>query len=47
MIATRDAPRLVAPVRDSLRDIYLRWPLPRDGCSETNIQTVIDHAHSP
>ena len=47
MIVTRDAPRLVVPVRDSLGETRLRWPLPWAGCSESNIQTTIDHANSP
>ena len=47
MIATRDAARLVVPLRDSFGETCLRWPLPRTGCSEANIQTFIDHANSP
>ena len=47
MIVTRDAPWLVVPVRDSVSETCLRSALPRAGCFESNIQTVIDHANSP
>ena len=47
MIATGETPRLVVPVRDSLGETCPRWPRPRAGCSETNIQKFIDHANSP
>ncbi len=47
MIVTRDAPRLVVPIRDSLGGTFLRSALPRPGNSESKIQTVIDHANSP
>ena len=46
MIVTRDAPRLVVPVRNRLRATRLR-SLPWAGCSERHIQTFIDHANSP
>ena len=47
MIVTRDAARLVVPVRDSLGGTCLRLAQPRAGCPESNIQTGIDHANSP
>ena len=47
MIATRDAARLVVRVQGSLGETCLRPALPRARCSESNIQTVIDHANSP
>ena len=47
MILTRDAHRLVVPVRDSLGGTFPRSALPRPGNSESNIQTFIDHANSP
>ena len=47
MIVTRDAPRLVVPVRDSLSETCLRSDLPQAGCSESNNHTFIDHANSP
>ena len=47
MIMTRDAARVVVPVRDGAGETCLRSALSRAGCSETNVQTVIDHANSP
>ena len=46
MIVTRDALRLVVPVRNRLRETRLR-SLPWAGCSKRHIQTVIDHANAP
>lgn len=47
MIATRDAAWFVVLVQDSVGETCLRPALPRAGCSESNIQTFIDHANSP
>ena len=47
MTVTRDAPRLVVPVQDSLGETCLQSPLPQAACSESHIQTAIDHANSP
>lgn len=47
MIVTRDAAPRVALEPNSLSETRLRSALPRAGCSESHIQTVIDHANSP